>query len=68
MGADEDAFELLEVKTITVLKTTAVIVALSVRHRNETRQLVGLCLTAQHPTRAPALAVLNATNRFLDTG
>lgn len=68
VGADEDAFELLELKTVTVLETTAVIVALSVHHQNETWQLVGFCLTAQHPTRAPALAVLNATNRFLDTG
>ena len=58
----------LEAKTVTVLETTAVIVALSVQHQNETLQLVGFCLTAQHPTRAPALAVLNATNRFLDTG
>jgi hypothetical protein len=44
----------------------AVFVQVTVRKGGESSQLMGICRNDEDPTRAAALAVLNATNRVLD--
>ena len=46
----------------------AVVVRVTAEHEGETRRLVGFCLAGDDPLRATVLAVLNATNRFLEIG
>lgn len=46
----------------------AVMVSLRAQYQGETRSLLGLCPHSGDPARAAALAVLNATNRFLEVG
>ncbi len=58
-------FELLGVKAIKAFDTTVIIVALSARHEDKAHRLVGSYLAEENPERGAALAVLNATNRFL---
>lgn len=58
-------FELLGVKAIKAFDTTVIIVALSARHEDNVHRLVGSYLAEDNPERGAALAVLNATNRFL---
>ncbi len=57
----------LSVNALETLGTILVVVSLSshVDHRSE--RLVGSCLIKERPARGAALAVLNATNRFLST-
>ncbi|MBI4503021.1 MAG: hypothetical protein HY700_17925 [Gemmatimonadetes bacterium] len=43
-----------------------VFVEVAARHHGEQRTLLGFCVIEDDPARAAALAVLNATNRFLD--
>lgn len=62
---DACTFELLGVKAIKAFDTTVVIVAISARRDQGVRRLVGSYLATDHPERGAALAVLNATNRFL---
>jgi hypothetical protein len=62
---DRCYFELLGVKAIKAFDTTVVIVAVSSRKDAETRRLVGSYLAEDDPVRGAAVAVLNATNRFL---
>lgn len=56
------------VEMIQAFGEPAVVVRITARDANETRQLVGFCPTGGHPLRASVLAVLNATNRFLEIG
>ena len=63
---DVCSFELLGVKAIKAFDTTVIIVALTVQYGDESRRLVGSYLAEENPERGAALAVLNATNRFLD--
>jgi hypothetical protein len=58
-------FDLLGVKAIKAFDTTVIIVALSARHEDRLHRLVGSYLAEEDPERGAALAVLNATNRFL---
>lgn len=63
---DACTFELLGVKAIKAFDTTVIIVALTVRYEDQVRRLVGSYLAEENPEKGAALAVLNATNRFLD--
>lgn len=63
---DACSFELLGVKAIKAFDTTVVIVALTVQYGDQVRRLVGSYLAEENPERGAALAVLNATNRFLE--
>ncbi len=65
VGADRATFELLDLATVTVFQTPAVVVALSIHDRDETLYSVGFCLVKQDLPQAAVKAVLNATNRFL---
>jgi hypothetical protein len=47
---------------------TAVVVTLAVTRGTEQQTLLGVCDAGDDPVRAAALAVLNATNRFLEPG
>jgi hypothetical protein len=58
-------FELLGVKAIRVFDTNVVIVALSAKRDSRVHRLVGSYLAEENPERGAAIAVLNATNRFL---
>ncbi len=58
-------FELLGVKAVRAFDSTVVIVAVSCHNGMPAARLVGSCLTDEAPHRCAALAVLNATNRFL---
>jgi len=61
----ELSFECLGVKAIRAFDATVVIVSLATRGEGVPRRVVGSVLTEDEPTRAAALAVLNATNRLL---
>jgi len=59
------AFELIGVKAIRAFDMTVIIVAISARRGEQSQRLVGAYLADKSPERGAALAVLNATNRFL---
>jgi hypothetical protein len=59
------SFECLGVKAIRAFDATVVIVSLATRGEGVPMRVVGSVLTEEDPTRAAALAVLNATNRLL---
>lgn len=61
----ELSFECLGVKAIRAFDATVVIVSLATRGEGAPRRVVGSVLTEEDPTRAAAVAVLNATNRLL---
>jgi hypothetical protein len=61
----ELSFECLGVKAIRAFDATVVIVSLATRGEGVPKRVVGSVLTEDDPTRAAALAVLNATNRLL---
>jgi len=61
----ELSFECLGVKAIRAFDATVVIVSLAARGEGVPKRVVGSVLTEDDPTRAAALAVLNATNRLL---
>jgi hypothetical protein len=61
----ELSFECLGVKAIRAFDATVVIVSLAARGEGVPQRVVGSVLTEDDPTRAAALAVLNATNRLL---
>jgi hypothetical protein len=66
VDAHEDAFELLDLKTVNAYESTAVLVAVSVRHSGGEQRMSGFCVVdPENPERAASLAVLNGTNRFL---
>jgi hypothetical protein len=58
-------FELLGVKAVRAFDATVVIVAISCHNGVPAVRLVGSCLSEDSPHRCAALAVLNATNRYL---
>ncbi len=67
VGTERSAFEILDLKKLTVLEVPAVIVALSAGWQNESKTLAGFSLTREDgPPHAAVRAVLNSTNRFLD--
>ncbi|HEX5004457.1 MAG TPA: hypothetical protein VFV65_04035 [Gemmatimonadales bacterium] len=59
------SFECLGVKAIRAFDATVVIVSLATQGEGAPKRVVGSVLTEDDPTRAAALAVLNATNRLL---
>lgn len=61
----ELSFECLGVKAVRAFDATVVIVSLATRGEGAPQRVVGSVLTEEDPTRAAALAVLNATNRLL---
>lgn len=63
-GHDVD-LRLLGVKSVRAFDAIVVIVALGARARERDSRLVGSYLTEADAPRGAALAVLNATNRFL---
>ncbi len=65
-GTDGINFELLNLTTIEVLSTPAVIIALSVHFQDDWLYLVGFSLAKKDPPHAAVRAVLNSTNRFLE--
>jgi len=56
------------VEMVMTFGEPAVVVRVMAEHDEETRRLVGYCLVGEDGLRAAALAVLNATNRFLEIG
>ena len=62
---DACSLNLLGVKAIKAFGNNVVIVALSVREDDQFHRLVGSVLAEKNPERSAALAVLDATNRFM---
>ena len=62
---DDLRIELLGVKAVRAFDSTVVIVSLSCHNGVPATRLVGSCITVEEVNRSAALAVLNATNRFL---
>ncbi|MCZ6915765.1 MAG: hypothetical protein O7I93_03220 [Gemmatimonadetes bacterium] len=65
MRPSDGRFELIGVHAVKAFDAIVVIVALLVGRDQAPRRLVGSYLAEEDPTRAAAIAVLNATNRFL---
>ena len=65
-GPDGATFEILNVRTIEVFDTPAVIIALSVHYQDDWQYLVGFSLAQEDPPHAAVRAVLNSTNRFFE--
>jgi len=65
ISADGDKLDLLGVRAVRAFSSNVVVVALAVKEEEGVRRLVGSCLTEHGVDRAVALAVLNATNRYL---
>ncbi len=63
-GTDGINFKLLNLTTIEVFSTPAVIIALSVHFQDDWLYLVGFSLAKKDPPHAAVRAVLNSTNRF----
>ena len=57
-----------DVGLIVALGEPAVVVRVRAMRDGETRELLGFSAAADDPMRAAALAVLSATNRFLEIG
>ncbi len=56
------------VQVVEAFAQTVVIVSVAASHEGKTRLLLGVSDSGDSPPRAAALAVLNATNRFLGAG
>ncbi|MBI4419344.1 MAG: hypothetical protein HY560_00830 [Gemmatimonadetes bacterium] len=56
------------VQQVDAFGQTVVIVSVAASRDGKHQTLLGVCDTADEPVRAAALAVLNATNRFLGRG
>ena len=65
MGDSGATIELIGARSVKAFNATVVIVALSAHRKDETRRLVGSYLAEKDVERGAAIAVLNATNRFL---
>ncbi len=61
------SFELRGVKSVHAFDTTVVIVCVGVTDSQGHRRLVGTFVADQGAERAAAVAVLNATNRYLSS-
>lgn len=59
------AIELLGVKSVHAFDSTIVVVSVGVNEGSTVRQFVGSYVAADGAERAAAVAVLNATNRYL---
>jgi hypothetical protein len=57
---------IVSVQLVDSLSKAVVLVTLAVARGADNQTLLGVCDAAADPVRATALAVLNATNRFLD--
>ena len=69
-GGDPAGFE-IRVNELAVQKAfdkQTVLVSVAGTYFNQQRDLLGLCVVEGDPVRSAALAVLNATNRFLGVG
>lgn len=56
------------VETLDTFGRAAILVHLADQQQDRTQALMGFCVAGLDPTRAAALAVLNAANRVLDVG
>jgi hypothetical protein len=65
VGREVARFKLLDTKPVKALDATAVVVALALQHRGDTKYAVGFCMVKDDPADAAVRAVLNGTNRFL---
>jgi len=68
VGTGEDLLDIAGVELSQPLGRPTVFLAVSAYYFRQRRELVGCCLVEGDPARATALAVLNATNRFLGIG
>ena len=59
------SFELIGVKSVHAFDSVIVIVSVGVTDRGGRRRFVGTYVADQGPERAAAVAVLNATNRYV---
>jgi hypothetical protein len=64
----EEAVSVQRVERSDVFGEPVVLVAVSAQRQKVSRELYGFCAVEGDAPRAAALAVLNATNRFLDLG
>jgi hypothetical protein len=60
--------ELQGVASAAALGRSVIVAAVKVSNAQETRTLMGICPSSLHLPRDAALAVLDATNRFLGLG
>ena len=70
-AAEADAEQVVSVRAVERLEAFGqpiVMVAVSAQRQQQTRDLTGFCQADGDAPRATALAILNATNRFLDLG
>lgn len=65
---EQNVLEVHEVELFDAFGQSAVLVHLAARLQDRTQALMGFCVAGADPTRAAALAVLNAANRVLDVG
>ena len=65
-GPPGPSFELLGVKATGAFDSTIVIVSIAAKTEDGSVRLVGSYVTEESPERGAAIAVLNATNRYLD--
>jgi hypothetical protein len=63
-----EGLALTGVEQVQAFGKSLVLVELMIPFQGESRAVVGVCLAGDNPTRAAALAVLNAANRSLGTG
>ena len=64
-GTAPDTITFLDIKTVESFDRLAVIVAIAVRHEEETWRLVGFCEISEDLSTDVAKAVCNCLNRFL---
>jgi hypothetical protein len=65
---EKHLLEVHDVEVFDAFGQQAVLVHLAAQVQDRTQALMGFCVAGTDPTRAAALAVLNATNRVLDVG
>jgi len=65
---EKNLLEVHEVELFDAFGQSAVLVHLAAQLQDRTQALMGFCVAGGDPTRAAALAVLNAANRVLDVG
>lgn len=65
LGASTTSLIIRRVEPLDTFGTAVVGVAMSGQHEGKTRKLMGFAQVTGEPAQAAALAVLNATNRFL---
>jgi len=67
-SADEVRVRVRGVQPVEAFGQTVVIVSVAASARGRSQTLLGVCDGGENSSRATALAVLNATNRFLGAG